>query len=168
MQIFVIGTKTMVIMYEHYIFVSVCVSRAGSPLLISLSSLSFFCHSYFFCLCLCDCLCLLFYFFIVIVGPIGYRPIFCFFLLLLLLLLLLLQSLSSSSSFPHFYLPQTPQPIHFLKAYDNSYSKTNREHKYKDKDEYKDNDKDKDTERTTESLSVCYIFGIGTTRAFQV
>ena len=44
----------------------------------------------------------------------------------------------------------------------------NKEHKYKDKDEYKDNDKDKDTERTTESLSVCYIFGIGTTQAFQV
>ena len=65
-----------------------------------------------------------------IVGPIGYRPTSCFFLLLLLL-----QSLSSSSSFPHFYLPQTPQPIHFPKAYDNSYSKTNREHKYKDKDE---------------------------------
>ena len=103
-----------------------------------------------------------------VVGPIGYRPIPGIFLLLLLLLLLLLQSLSSSSSFPHFYLPQTPQPIHFLKAYDNSYSKTNREHKYKDKDEYKDNDKDKDTERTTESLSVCYIFGIRTTRAFQV
>ena len=54
-------------LYEHYIFVSVCVSRAGSPLLISLSSLPFFCHSYFFCLCLCHCLCLLFYFFIVIV-----------------------------------------------------------------------------------------------------
>ena len=44
----------------------------------------------------------------------------------------------------------------------------NKEHKYKDKDEYKDNDKDKDTERTTESLSVCYIFGIRTTQAFQV
>ena len=97
-----------------------------------------------------------------VVGPIGYRPTFCFFLLLLL------QSLSSSSSFPHFYLPQTPQPIHFPKAYDNSYSKTNREHKYKDKDEYKDNDKDKDTERITESLTVCYIFGIPMTQAFQV
>ena len=96
------------------------------------------------------------------VGPIGYRPIFFF----LLLLLLLLQSLSSSSSFPHFYLPQTPQPIHFLKAYDNSYSKTNREHKYKDKDEDKENDKDKDGERITESLTVCYIFGILTTQAF--
>ena len=35
----------------------------------------------------------------------------------------------------HFYLPQTPKPIHFLKAYDNSYSKMNKEHKYKDKDE---------------------------------
>ena len=54
-------------LYEHYIFVSVCVSSAGSPLLISLSSLPFFCHSYSFCLSLCHCLCLLFYFFIVIV-----------------------------------------------------------------------------------------------------
>ena len=44
----------------------------------------------------------------------------------------------------------------------------NREHKYKGKDEYKDNDKDKDTERTTESLSVCYIFGILMNQAFQV
>ena len=44
----------------------------------------------------------------------------------------------------------------------------NREHKYKDKDEYKDNDKDKDTERITESLTVCYIFGILMTQAFQV
>ena len=25
----------------------------------------------------------------------------------------------------HFYLPHTPKPIHFLKAYDNSYSKMN-------------------------------------------
>ena len=43
-------------------------------------------------------------------------------------------------------LAPDPKPIHFLKAYDNSYSKMNREHKYKDKDkdEYKDNDKDKD------------------------
>ena len=41
-----------------------------------------------------------------------------------------------------------------------------KEHKYKDKD--KDNDKDKDAERITESLTVCYIFGILTTQAFQV
>ena len=40
----------------------------------------------------------------------------------------------------------------------------NREHKYKDKD----NDKDKDAERITESLTVCYIFGILMTQAFQV
>ena len=39
--------------------------------------------------------------------------------------------------------------------------------KYKDKDEYKDNDKDKDAERITESLTVCYIFGILMTQAFQ-
>ena len=41
----------------------------------------------------------------------------------------------------------------------------NREHKYKDKDEYKDNDKD--AEIITESLSVCYMFGILMTQAFQ-
>ena len=41
----------------------------------------------------------------------------------------------------------------------------NREHKYKDKDEYKD--KDKDAEKITESLTVCYIFGILMTEAFQ-
>ena len=64
--------------------------------------------------------------------------------------------------------PGHPKPIHFLKAYDNSYSKMNWEHKYKDKDEYKDNDKDKDAERITESLTVCYIFGILMTQAFQV
>ena len=64
--------------------------------------------------------------------------------------------------------PTTPKPIHFQKAYDNSYSKMNKEHKYKDKDEYKDNDKDKDVERTTESLTMCYIFGILMTQAFQV
>ena len=44
----------------------------------------------------------------------------------------------------------------------------NKEHKYKDKDEYKDNDKDKDAERITESLTVCYIFRILMTQAFQV
>ena len=49
----------------------------------------------------------------------------------------------------------------------------NREHKYKDKDEYKDkseykdNDKDKDVERITESITVCYIFGILMTQALQ-
>ena len=43
----------------------------------------------------------------------------------------------------------------------------NREHKYKDKDEYKDNDKDKEAERVTESLTVCYFFGIPMTQAFQ-
>ena len=31
-------------------------------------------------------------------------------------------------------LPQTPKPIHILKAYDNSYSKMKKEHKCKDKD----------------------------------
>ena len=36
----------------------------------------------------------------------------------------------------------------------------NKEHKYKDKDEYKDNDKDKDAKRITETILVCYTFGI--------
>ena len=40
----------------------------------------------------------------------------------------------------------------------------NREHKYKDKNKYKD----KDAERITESLTVCYIFRILMTQAFQV
>ena len=44
----------------------------------------------------------------------------------------------------------------------------NKENKYKDKDEYKDNDKDKDAKRIAESLTVCYIFRILTTQAFQV
>ena len=46
----------------------------------------------------------------------------------------------------------------------------NREHKYKGKDEYKDNDKDKDkdADRITETLLVCYIFGILMTQAFNV
>ena len=39
----------------------------------------------------------------------------------------------------------------------------NREHKYKD--EYKD--KDKDAEKITDTLTVCYIFGILLTQAFQ-
>ena len=43
----------------------------------------------------------------------------------------------------------------------------NSEHKYKEKEEYKDNDKDKDAERITESLRVCYFFGILMTQAFQ-
>ena len=43
----------------------------------------------------------------------------------------------------------------------------NKEHKYRDKDEYKDDGKDKDAERTIESLTVCYIFGILMTHAFQ-
>ena len=40
--------------------------------------------------------------------------------------------------------------MHFLKAYDDSYAKMNKEHEYKD--EYKDNDRD--VERLTESLTV--------------
>ena len=42
---------------------------------------------------------------------------------------------------------QTPLTVHILKAYDESYSKIIREHKYKDKD----NDKDKDTYKVPES-----------------
>ena len=54
-----------------------------------------------------------------------------------------------TSSPPPLLLAPDPKPIHFLKAYDKSYSKMNSEHKYKDKDKYKDNDKDKDATRIT-------------------
>ena len=42
------------------------------------------------------------------------------------------------------YASQTPVTKHILKAYDESYSKIIRRHKYKDKDNDKENDKDKD------------------------
>ena len=44
-----------------------------------------------------------------------------------------------------------------------------KEHKYKDKDDYKDKDKDKekDAKRITETLTVCYIFGILMTNPVQ-
>ena len=50
------------------------------------------------------------------------------------------------------YASQTPT-IHILKAYDESYSKIIRGHKYKDKDKDndKDNDKDKDTYKVPEN-----------------
>ena len=53
----------------------------------------------------------------------------------------------TSDQISTFTSPRPPNSIHFLKAYDNSYSKMNKEHKYKDKDEYKDNDKDKSAEK---------------------
>ena len=65
-------------------------------------------------------------------------------------------------------LPQTPKPIHILKAYDNSYSKMKKEQKCKDEDDYKDYDKEKDAKRIIETLGVCYILGILMTQAFQV
>ena len=43
-------------------------------------------------------------------------------------------------------------------------------YRYRQKYRYKDNDKDKDkdADRITETLLVCYIFGILMTQAFQV
>ena len=40
--------------------------------------------------------------------------------------------------------------MHILRAYNESYSKIIREHKYKDKDNDKNNDKDKDTDKVAE------------------
>ena len=48
---------------------------------------------------------------------------------------------------------QTPITLHILKAYDESYSKIIRRHKYKDKDNDKDNDKDKDTDKVPENTT---------------
>ena len=63
---------------------------------------------------------------------------------------------------------QTPITIHILKAYDESYSKIIRRHKYKDKDNDKDNDKDKDTDKVPETLNICYVFEILMTHSFQI
>ena len=63
---------------------------------------------------------------------------------------------------------ETPITIHILKAYDESYSKIIRGHKYKDKDNDKDNDKDKDTEKVPEKPNICYIFEILMTYSFQI
>ena len=66
------------------------------------------------------------------------------------------------------YASQTPITIHILKAYDESYSKIIRRHKYKDKDNDKDNDKDKDTDKVPETLNICYVFEILMTHSFQI
>ena len=49
-----------------------------------------------------------------------------------------------------------------MKAYDESYSKIIREHKYKNKD------KDKDTEKVPETPNLCYIFEILMTHSLQI
>ena len=60
--------------------------------------------------------------------------------------------------------------IHILKAYDESYSKIIKGHKYKDKDNNKDKDKnkDKDTDKVPEKPNICYIFEILMTYSFQI
>ena len=62
--------------------------------------------------------------------------------------------------------------MHILKAYDESYSKIIRQHKYKDKDKDddkdKDNDKDKDTDKVPDKPKICYIFEILMTYSFQI
>ena len=63
------------------------------------------------------------------------------------------------------YLPIT---IHIMKAYDESYSKIIRRHKYKDKDNDKDNAKDKDTDKVLEKPNICYIFEILMTYSFKI
>ena len=80
----------------------------------------------------------------------------------------LLLPLSAQRSKATLSVASDPQTHTFSETYDSSFSNMKNEHKYKDKDEYKDNDKDKDAERITESLTVCYIFGILVTQAFQV
>ena len=63
---------------------------------------------------------------------------------------------------------QTPITIHILKAYDESYSKVIRGHKYKDKDNDKENNKDKDTDKVPEKHNICYIFEILMTYSVQI
>ena len=49
------------------------------------------------------------------------------------------------------------KPIHFLKAHVDSYSKTAKEHKYKDKDDYKYKDKDEGAKTITGTLTLCPV-----------
>ena len=56
--------------------------------------------------------------------------------------------------------PLNPITIYILKAYDESYSKIIRGHKYKYKDNDNDKDKDKDTDKVPEKPNICYIFEI--------
>ena len=58
----------------------------------------------------------------------------------------------------------TPITIHILKAYDESYSKVIRGHKYKDKE----NDKDKNADKVPETPNICYILEILMTNSFQL
>ena len=55
-----------------------------------------------------------------------------------------------------------------MKAFDESYSKITRGHKYKDKDNGKVNDKDKYTDKVPEKPNICYIFEILMTYSFQI
>ena len=55
-----------------------------------------------------------------------------------------------------------------MKAFDESYSKIIRGHKYKDEDYGKDNDKDKYTDKVPEKPNICYIFEILMTYSFQI
>ena len=57
-----------------------------------------------------------------------------------------------------------------MKAFDESYSKIIRGHKYKDKDKDndKDNEKDKDTDKVPEKPNICYIFEILMTYSVQI
>ena len=101
---------------------------------------------------------------LLIVGPIGNRPIP---ILLLLLLLWPVSDFHSQSLIYHIEASGTPQPTHFLKAHYFSYPNSDKI-QTKNKDSYKDNDKDKDAKRITEIITVCYTFGILKTQAFQM
>ena len=61
---------------------------------------------------------------------------------------------------------QTSLTIYILKAYDKSYSKITRGHKYKDKDNDKDNNKD--TDEVPQRPYMCYIFEILMTYSFPI
>ena len=58
--------------------------------------------------------------------------------------------------------------MHILRAYNESYSKIIRRHKYEEKYNDKDNDKDKDTDKVPDKPNICYIFEILMTYSFQI
>ena len=68
----------------------------------------------------------------------------------------------------------SPKRMNFRKKIQTAFDPPPPQDKDKDKDKDKDNDKDKDkdkdkdADRITETLLMCYIFGILMTQAFQV
>ena len=63
---------------------------------------------------------------------------------------------------------RVPSTHTFSESSSRQLTKHGQKYEHKDKDSHKDNDKDKDAKGMTETIAVCYTFGILTTQAFQI